>query len=178
MPATLVAKRTKVTLPNTRRTLEMLWQLGVVERLGDSRNVVYRLALEHTLVQALIAMFDVEASRRKYLYGRIHTAIDIMRPPPVAVWLFGSAARGDDTNRSDLDLALVTDAAHVEVQTAALRNALIPLETELGVTPSVMGTTVPRLRALAKERNVLWRSLRLDAIALHGPTPDELLRRQ
>ncbi len=89
---------------------------------------------------------------------------------PRAVWLFGSAARGDDAPGSDVDVAVVFAAGTPEGALEAVREALRAPEDAERVTISVIGLWPEDVERLSAG-DPLWHSLERDAVPLLGPTP-------
>jgi predicted nucleotidyltransferase len=69
----------------------------------------YRLNREH------LAAGPIEALT--FLYGeltnRIRAEVDSWQPPPLLVGLYGSAARRDGDEKSDIDLLIIGDVEHL-----------------------------------------------------------------
>lgn len=61
--------------------------------------MLYRLNRRHALAEPVAELFRAEAARADVLFEGIRSVAERMHPPPVAVWLFGSVARGEDTTR-------------------------------------------------------------------------------
>lgn len=58
-----IARNTKVSRPAVREALIRLEKEGVVERVGDGRNVLYRLSSDHPLAKRIVKLFKTEAKR-------------------------------------------------------------------------------------------------------------------
>jgi DNA-binding transcriptional ArsR family regulator len=58
-----IARETRVSRPAVREALIRLEKEGVVERVGDGRNVLYRLASDHPLAKRIVKLFKSEAKR-------------------------------------------------------------------------------------------------------------------
>ena len=58
-----IARDTKVSRPAVREALIRLEKEGVVERVGDGRNVLYRLSSGHPLAKRIVKLFRTEAKR-------------------------------------------------------------------------------------------------------------------
>jgi predicted nucleotidyltransferase len=86
-----------------RRSLARLVEQGIVRATLMGRNQVHELNRDH--VAAPIA--DVLAGLRNELWKRLRDEFDTWRPRPVYACVFGSAARGDGDDASDIDLLLV-----------------------------------------------------------------------
>lgn len=86
-----------------RRTLERLAGQGIVSRKKAGRVFLYRLNPDHLAADAVRAL----ASQRTELLHRLGATVATWEIPVLFGSLFGSAARGDHSVQSDLDLFLV-----------------------------------------------------------------------
>lgn len=89
-----------------QQVLNRLVDLGLVERTEADHVHLYALNREHLLAPAVEQM----ATARVELVHRLRTAMASWKIQPVHASLFGSAARGDGDERSDIDLLLVRPA--------------------------------------------------------------------
>lgn len=64
-----IARETKVSRPAVREALIRLEKEGVVERVGDGRNVLYRISSGHPLAKRIVKLFKAEAKRAAALAG-------------------------------------------------------------------------------------------------------------
>lgn len=161
-------RATGLTNAGVHRVLRALVDTGVVRPEGQGRVTAYRLDPAHPLAPAITALFAAEDARA----DRVLDAVRAAAAPhaPDAVWLFGSAARGEDVPGSDVDVAFVFRAGTPEAALDAVREALRPTENTERVTISVVGlwpADVARLSA----GDPLWRALERDAVPLVGPPP-------
>ncbi|HWG32658.1 MAG TPA: amidohydrolase family protein, partial [Gemmatimonadaceae bacterium] len=58
-----IARETKISRPAVREAIIRLEKEGVVERVGDGRNVLYRISLNHPLAKRIVKLFKTEAKR-------------------------------------------------------------------------------------------------------------------
>ncbi len=86
-----------------RRTLGRLVHEGIVSRQQAGRVYLYRLNRDHLAADAVMALAD----QRGELLRRLGTQARNSADPPLFAAIFGSAARRDHSERSDLDLFLV-----------------------------------------------------------------------
>lgn len=86
-----------------RRCLARLVDEGIVISTEMGRNRVHELNRQH--LAAPVA--DLLAGMRPELFRRIRAELNKWRPKPCYACVFGSAARGDGTTTSDVDLLLV-----------------------------------------------------------------------
>lgn len=86
----------------------------------------------------------------------------------VAVILYGSYARGQESDESDVDIALVLKAAQTENQYDKMTDLVVDYQLDLGITLSVITiefsefmewkTTLPFYKNVDREGIVLWKS--------------------
>ena len=58
-----IARQTDISRPAVREALIRLESEGIVERVGDGRNVLYRLVTDHPLTKRIVKLFRTEAKR-------------------------------------------------------------------------------------------------------------------
>jgi predicted nucleotidyltransferase len=90
-----------------RRVLARLERQGIVLRERAGRAHLYRLNRDHLAAPCIERL----AGMRVELMGRLKQAITTWAIPPVGVILFGSTARGDSDEGSDIDLLVVRPGA-------------------------------------------------------------------
>ena len=172
--ATDLAARAGLSPQHARLVLGHLVQAGVADGLGTGRARLYRARPAHPLAGPLDALFAAEDERFGAVLAAVRRAAAELRPrPPRAVWLYGSAARGTDTAASDVDLALIAEAADLEGAVETLRERLGPAGDALGVTFSVVGGE-PRDVLRAAAGDPFWAGVTADAVPILGPAPDRL----
>jgi predicted nucleotidyltransferase len=91
------------SVPAVFDALHQLVDHGLVVRQEVGRTHLYRLNHEHVAATAALEL----ARLRQTLLDRIQGAIADWRVQPVNASLFGSAARGDGTVESDIDVLIV-----------------------------------------------------------------------
>ena len=160
-----------LTNAGVHRVLRALADTGVVRAEGQGRVTAYRLDPEHPLAPAVAALFAAEGARADRVFDAIRTAVGPHQPE--AVWLFGSAARGEDVPGSDVDVAVVFRAGTPEAALDAVRTGLQPMEDAERVAVSVIGLWPEDVERLSAG-DPLWRALERDAVPLVGPPPGML----
>jgi hypothetical protein len=86
-----------------RRSLERLVGQGIVRATEMGRNRVHELNRDH--VAAPVA--ELLAGLRLEVWKRLRATLKAWNPQPVYACVFGSAARGDGSPESDIDVLLV-----------------------------------------------------------------------
>ncbi|MEO7102622.1 MAG: nucleotidyltransferase domain-containing protein [Gemmatimonadaceae bacterium] len=146
--------------------------------LLNSSSTCFSINMAHPFAPVLRSLFAVERARRSAILDAAESRADRQSPAPLAIWLFGSAARGEDTFQSDIDLAIVarTDASAQRLA-ASLRDCLQPIARQHAVHPSVVPYSARTVLSLPEVDAQMWTHLLRDATPLTGPAP-EYLRQQ
>jgi predicted nucleotidyltransferase len=117
-----IARRAGVSHPTASKALASLAEQGVVARTRAPRASAFELRRTHTAVERLTSLFEWEERLRRELIDLLRTEIlGRARSSVTAAYLFGSAAKGDMTATSDLDIAVLHTACTTESVTAALQ---------------------------------------------------------
>jgi predicted nucleotidyltransferase len=107
-----------------RLVLIRLVDQGIVDVERAGRSFLYRLNRDHLAAHHIVAL----ATLRTELLQRLRAEFaEWLTTPPVAATLFGSAARGDARETSDIDL-LVIRADRVDPDDAVWRDRIMTLE--------------------------------------------------
>jgi predicted nucleotidyltransferase len=169
-----LAADTSLTPNGIRGVLADLELSGVVETLGGGHTRLFHAVEGHPLVTALDALFAAERKRFDTILSEVTAATADDRI--VATWLFGSAARGEDTSSSDLDIAIMVigEPAQVDVIADGVREALREHGKHLGFSASVVAMHPTDVRRLVRERAPLWSDLLRDAQVLKGVPPQRV----
>jgi Polymerase beta, Nucleotidyltransferase/MarR family len=144
------------------RVVNDLQAAGLIERgpAGHVMGVV--LNRRHLAVPALEEL----AGMRAGLVGRLRSTITQWKVPAVAGWLFGSAARGDGSRHSDIDIVVVARrerSVDWEQQIGELGDLAV---ASTGNTAQVIDYSRKEFRELVDSDNPLIRALRSDGIEL------------
>lgn len=111
--------------PGVRKAAERLVEQGIVLRQQVGRAKVYRLNRQHVAAPYVEGL----AALRGALIDRLRAGLGTWKEPPMAAALFGSAARGEATPVSDLDLLLVRPGDVLE-ESPVWREQVAALERE------------------------------------------------
>lgn len=166
-----IADRARLTLPSVRSAARSLTELEVVTGVRAGRSMVCALRAEHPLNGALVALFAAERQQAEVALRVVRTAAMALRPAPLAVWLYGSVARGQDLPQSDIDVAIVSAKAQPTAQAEALREAITKKLPERAHRISVVALGPADVRRLSRAGTRFWRELERDAIVLAGEAP-------
>jgi predicted nucleotidyltransferase len=158
-----LARRVAASTSQTIKALEQLEMVGVVHREIAGRAHVWLLSEEHVLYGTLARLFAEEAGALDLLKRDLIVAIGKL--PVKRAWLFGSVARGDERQTSDVDLFVEVksraDRRSVEDRLSAL-SAQFALR--FGNPLSTVVAETPRLRSL--DTSSLLRRVRQEGVSL------------
>jgi len=176
LSVTRLAHETCITPNGTRGALYQLERAGIVHAIGSGRSRLFQSTPGHVLVPALEALFAAERARKEELTASVATVAK--ESGAISAWLFGSAARGQDTFTSDVDIAVVFNLNHSECESSieSIRDRLTAIERRLGVTVSVTAMSFADIRRLQAERAPLWTDLLTEARVMFGMSPQQVAR--
>lgn len=163
-----------------RRVSQVLGQLveaGVVLRESQPPAYLYRLNREHVAAEAIAILADLRAR----LMHRISNTVNSWKVQPVALWLFGSGARGDGNIDSDLDILVVRPDTVGDADPGwrhQLENLAANATAWSGNDCQLLEYSQRELAALVTRGERLVTELRAEAIVLAGKSPQEILRKK
>lgn len=160
----------------------------VLRHLADSGIVLcekrppsnfYRLNHDHVAAEGILLLAGMSAT----LAARIRAELENWSVRPQAAWLFGSAARGEGTEQSDIDIFLVLPASDLDTaaidiwerQTQSLTEKIMAWS---GNRCEVVEMQAAELSAAVDRNDLLVRDLREQAVTLAGRDPRDLLRKE
>jgi predicted nucleotidyltransferase len=153
-----IARLAGVSRDRATSIVAELERLGLVERRIAGRSHLVSLVDEHPVTQSIR---DIDRTRERSI-ELLREAASELRPAPRYMALYGSWARGEATDESDLDVAVIGgDETDADAFLAALEEWSRLAKRVTGRTPSLVIADGP-----TKARGPLWRSVRLDAIVL------------
>jgi predicted nucleotidyltransferase len=94
----------------------------------------------------------------------------------LALWIYGSAARGDDTADSDLDIAIIAKKAMPTVSSEEMHAKITQAGERLAFRPSILELTAADVLRLAEENDPWWVSVSRDALVIKGLRPADLVK--
>lgn len=94
-----IARRVSISVGGSHQTLRKLWARKLVSREREGNMVFYRINPHHPFVKQ-IKVTEVVA--------RLSRLVEKLKDHALEVVLFGSAARGEHSAESDLDLFILT----------------------------------------------------------------------
>lgn len=162
------------------RSLDELVALGVLHRQRTTSQHLYTLNRQSYLVrQGLAPLYQTERERVERIFDSLRS---ILREAPggeqvKGAWIFGSAARGQDTAESDLDVLVVVEDEPGGHEVHAHLAARAPeLEQEFGLRLSPVVVTRERLRAMHADEHALVRDVLHEGRRITGVELERLLR--
>lgn len=177
--------RPAFTARRVNQVLGDLFEAGLVTRQSAPPSYQYQLNRDHVAAEGLIALDAMWAT----LMARMKADISSWDVPPVAAWLFGSAARGEASVNSDIDVLLVVPGGG---PTAEVLGGLSTVQEEAwerqtrtfadkvrawsGNACELLELSAAELAAAADRDDRLVRELRSDAVVLAGRPPRSMLR--
>lgn len=171
-----LADRTALTKPAVGDALTRLVAHDLVEPVGTGRYVTYRLRDSHFLAPRLKTLFRQEEAREEQVFGALEQIAKEADPSPVAVWLYGSVARGTDRPDSDFDVVIVAESPqHRGLLEDVFRKAVVDLEDAWSLPPvSVVVVTTEEARKGWKKEEDFYVHLREDAVPVYGKLRTEV----
>lgn len=176
LSAPSLVTRTGLAKASVRHALGNLEAMKIVEALGAGRSRLFRVRKAHPLAPALDALFLEEGKR-------FDAALDAVRMAAagcdglVAAWLYGSAARGEDQEASDIDIAVVGEPGTAPRIEQAVRESLRDAGDRLAFHASVVAIDTDDVLRLDGENDRWWAGVARDALRLLGDPPGVLLER-
>ena len=147
---------------------------GLVLRVPHPPTVLYQLNREHVAAPFVEGL----ANLRHALLDRIRSEAQAWSRPAAAVWLFGSAARGEGSADSDIDI-LVVRFKNLDEDEQMWRTQLSQLEENVrrwsGNPCAVLELSMDELTVSVRTGHKLVSELRRDAVLLFGAHPSAIL---
>lgn len=160
-----VARRAGVSHTTASRILSALEDLRVVHLQRAGRADLYTLNDEHVLVGQIRVLFAHEGGIRAELVKFLRRELPRRIGGAEGAFLFGSAARGETHQGSDIDVGLLSperSATEIEPALAALADAVrdrFGSELNVLIAPAGRGGRRPKL----------WDRITADGVPLLGP---------
>lgn len=176
LSAPSLVKRTGLAKASVRQALQILETTKIVETLGAERSRLFRVQRKHPLAAVLDGLFQEEERRFEAVLGAIRVAAERC-VGLTAAWLYGSVARGEDRETSDLDIAVVGEPEAIPLIEQTLREALVEAGESLAFRASVVAIDTRDVLRLAAENDRWWTGLADASLAIVGDPPDVFLER-
>lgn len=169
-----LGRRADVAHPTASRVLAGLRDQGAVLVERTPRADLYRLNRDHVLVEFLLELFEREEAARDELVSFLQNQIQRHAPFLTIALIFGSAAEGDMSPSSDIDLAVACPPERLDDVEAAMEPVERAVRRRFGnrlavlVRPEPLGDLTKRGRAGAR----LWKQVLLQGIPVVGSLGD------
>jgi predicted nucleotidyltransferase len=158
-----------------QKVLGRLCDQGLVRRNSAGRVGQFVGNRAHLAWPAVEILVNISNS----LVERISNEIASWRVSPVAAFLFGSTARGDGDQESDIDVWLVSHAvegALVEQWDDQSFHLSVEIRDWTGNSASILESSLDDVTSMVRDKVPFLDELRRDGIALTGMSLRELLR--
>ncbi|MFD1975335.1 nucleotidyltransferase domain-containing protein [Mesorhizobium kowhaii] len=172
LAASEIVRVSGLSRESVRLGLISLETSGIVVSSGSQHARVHRYNDGHWLAPQLTALFEAERDRFVAINDAVRQSAAGM--PVFSLFIYGSAARGDDGPDSDLDIGLVAKAENLAEAVEDVREALREPAEKLGFLPNVVGVDFEDVRRLARDDDPWWKNVKLDAIVLAGSRPEDV----
>lgn len=156
------------------RSLARLVEQGVVDRSDAGNSSLFMLNRDHLAASALEELVRL----RPRLLNRFREELAGWDPPAVALYMYGSGARGDGDTKSDIDLLIVRPARVASVNKgwqAQVDHLRSQAERWTGNHASILEYDEADARSLRKHSPSFAVEFVRDAIPITGPTIARLL---
>jgi predicted nucleotidyltransferase len=154
--------------------LGRLENAGVVRRIPAGRAFLFELRRDNRLVRdGILPLLEAEAAIRSGVFERLKKAVE---KHVVSAWIFGSAARGEETVESDLDVLLLVERREdVEAAQRRMSTVFEGLRKEFDVRPSLMVMTKAEFVSGYRTGKSFMRNVVEDAETIAGKSPRAVL---
>jgi len=164
-----VARRAGVSHPTASKALASLAEQGLVARTRTPSATAFELRRSHTAVERFSTLFAWEEQLRRELIALLR--IEILRHAPdsvTAAYLFGSAADGEMTTTSDIDIAVLHAPGAAARVTAAMEEVGDRVQERFGAHLNFLLADSPLDEPQKPRRpgSRLWRQILRDGIPI------------
>lgn len=160
------------SIAGVTKTLKHLVASGLVESKPAGRANLYSLNRQHVAAGAIESL----ANLRHELIQRIRSSVFEWVVPAEAVLMFGSAARGDGSVSSDVDLLIVRpELIEDEIWVRQLLELSKKINVWSGNSCELIEYTQAELQTLKKKKDPLVQSLLNEAIVISGSRLNDLV---
>ena len=168
-----VAELAGVSANQATVVLNRLVRLGLVERRDVGAAALVRLVRENEAARSVLSLVDL----RQGVLARLAGEARKIRPAPACLVVFGSFARGDAHENSDIDvLAVPPSEAQVDHGRwmAALGQWSDRAARIAGNPVNLLEATMDELPKLVRREREPWRTIVEEGVVLVGDIPSEI----
>lgn len=169
--ATQIAQLAHLTKVAVGNALSDLSAMGLVQSTPVGRSKVHMLVRDNVYVERVVSpVFEAEIEVPGLVEEEL---VSLFSNTTVSIVLFGSAARGEQGEGSDVDVVLVSAPdTHAEVE-RILDKQSVRFRRRFGATLSALVYTTDEARELHLRAPALFESISRDAIVVVGVGPKE-----
>jgi predicted nucleotidyltransferase len=168
-----IARLSGTSVAHASRVLPDLVSLGLVERREAPPSALFRLVREHVIVDALVLV----ARSRDRMIERMKTIASELPLAPLSVIVFGSFARGEADDKSDIDTVLVRPEGideSDEAWSASIQEWKDSVARVSGNRVEVLEVSAADIAGRLGGRRQVWKDIRADGLVVHGISLAEL----
>ncbi|MDW3214765.1 MAG: nucleotidyltransferase domain-containing protein [Ilumatobacteraceae bacterium] len=168
-----LARVAGISVAQASRVMPGLVELGLVARREVPPSSQFRLIRENVAAQAIVQL----ARSRDRALTQIADSATALAPSPVSVIVFGSFARGEADEQSDLDVIVVRPdeiADDDDAWAAAIEQWRNEARAITGNEVEVLEIARDQMPARLESGSTLWRDVVRDGVVIHGLALDEL----
>ena len=168
-----VAELAGVSANQATVVLNRLVRLGIVERRDVGASALVRLVRDNEAARSVLSLVGL----RQGVLARLAGEARKIRPAPACLVVFGSFARGDAHENSDIDvLAVPSSEAQVDDGrwTAALGQWSDRAARIAGNPVNLLEATMDELPKLVRREREPWRTIVEEGVVLVGDIPPEI----
>lgn len=162
-----IAQLSGVSLAQASRVLPSLVELGLVDRREAPPSSLFRFVPENVAARAITAL----TRARQTVLDELGDTAATLAPPPASVIVFGSFARGDADQESDLDIVMVRSGA-VGEDDVAWRSSVDRWRESArrltGNSVEVVEVGEQAIGRLFRSRKPLWLDVQSDGLVVFG----------
>lgn len=165
----------QVSRSRVNSVLAELSESGLVLRESHPPSLLYQFNRQHVAAEFVEALADL----RGRLLARIREEVADWSVPAVAVWMFGSAARGEAAADSDIDILVIRPDRldeDDEVWRSQLSRLVEDVRSWSGNACDLLELSRMEVSECVRTGQKLADELRQDALPLGGAIPSSILR--
>jgi predicted nucleotidyltransferase len=166
-----IARLAGVSPAQASRILPQLVQLGMVERREAPPT-----ALFHFVHENIASLFVLGLSRsRDYVLGELGRRAETLRVRPLSVVVFGSLARGEAEESSDVDVLIVRpEGLDDDGWSASVEEWRRSARLLTGNQVEVLEAEASEVGRLLRSHKPLWKDIARDGVVVFGTGLEEL----
>lgn len=164
-----VARRAALNPSGVRRSLADLAELGILEFVGIGRLQMVTLTRKHPLASALRSLFESEKEVFESFVEDFRSTIANLEPAPLAAWIEGPLAEGNDQRGDTTIVGLLASPASIDKIARDLDSRTIDIMSKYGVIIEVKRHTPAELAETPQPQDI-------KTISLYGPAPISFTR--